>query len=251
MARAVTNIGMRACLKCGDEHPRNSFPIKSRRTGARWPYCNACMPALLEKKKRELAASHARQKARRRSDIPVVAERTTWLSTPRLALYLAKLQKRLCLEFHGPGHHSRTAGKELLALFLGAVGDREKDALIRELHRIIDGQRYQRPHWNAKTRVRLDSVDEWFCRAGMPWVLRELYPELWEPSMTDRQALIHRNKVRREMGWSKEEVRRGQVNELKRAAQRRDEARRLLGWSEREIMMGRRRGTGMEEWVAA
>jgi hypothetical protein len=171
MAETITAFAMKTCRGCGQVSARDNFPLKSRSTGLRWAYCEECMPAERARKRALQEASNQRRDARRAEGGPVDREPRTFLSAARIVLWLVQEERRLKRAWALEAQ-ANFKGRGLLADHLGTSE--------RQLSRLIDGQKYQRPHWNQQTTVTLDQFDKWLCHAGCPEVLKDLFPRLWE-----------------------------------------------------------------------
>lgn len=132
---------------CGRTLPREAFRKKGKRGDVRYTYCEDCWPEYVEHRRETSAGSSSKYRELRRSGDPVDREAKVWLDAHRIYEWVRTL----------PGSEDEIAAR------LGTTP--------RQVLRWRTGE---------AERTALDSFDRMLCHAGMPWVLKELFPELWE-----------------------------------------------------------------------
>jgi len=141
------NQSVKTCQHCGETKPREEFKPHGTKRDRRHPYCLECWPIVWPELRAAQMKADREWQHRKRHGAPVERESAPKLESTRIRDWLLSLDM----------------GRDQLGEWLG-VGE-------RAIGRWISGE--------SKT-VMFDQFDRALCHAGVPWVLRELFPELWE-----------------------------------------------------------------------
>jgi hypothetical protein len=151
----------KSCTSCGEKFPREEFPVRTARTDRRWPVCTACYPEYRKRLNAISEESKQRVRARRASGLPVDVEKTP-------PLPVGPIRRWLVDELGVPPIDAELT-----------IEDRGKVKQIAEWLRTNDRQIHRWRSGESET-TDFDTFDRCLCEAGIPWKLRELFPELWQ-----------------------------------------------------------------------
>ena len=167
MTTAVTRMNKtrleKTCLICNTTKPREEFPRKGQKNDSRWPACEACYPEYRKRTNTRNSEYKRRFDERQKTGQPVEKERVPWVST-------VPIRKWLIEELGVP---SVEASPNLSPFEKGKVRE------VAHWLRVSDRQIHRWRSGEADT-TSLDVIDRALCEAGVPWMLREMFPELWD-----------------------------------------------------------------------
>jgi hypothetical protein len=146
----------KTCKGCGATKPRDEFKLKSARKDDRYPWCHDCWPIEKARRLERSRRTDEDRVKRTRAGGPVDRERQIYLDTKRIVEWIDKLPR------DEVDHLGNPIGDVQICEWLGTT--------TRQLFR-----------WRNEPDVTtpLDTFDAMLVKAGVPWVLRELFPELW------------------------------------------------------------------------
>ena len=152
----------KTCPDCQRTLDRSRFPLKGRgKDDRRYPVCEDCYPAYRVTLRERGRRQHHRDMERRKNGAPVDRERCPLLPVEPI--------RRWLLEDLGVPPVTAPKSQE---------NEGKVKAVAEWLH--IDSRQIHRWRSGEAETTSLDMLDRAFCDAGIPWMLRELFPSLWE-----------------------------------------------------------------------